>query len=150
MTTTTWYNQQSCGMVAVNDGSRRWQLNRPRSKWVRQGQYELIPCMNLHGELESPRPIADGEVHCICNCNLVHLLCNPNTPFRLPNIATLDTIYYKFQVMLVTCLRLLWTKYKATQILNVKDLHPSKHYPLSEIINLGRRSLRTSLHYSWM
>ena len=32
--------------------------------------------------------------------------------------------------------------------LNVKDLRPSKHYPLSEIMNLRRRSWRTILHYS--
>jgi hypothetical protein len=29
---------------------------------------------------------------------------------------------------------------KATQLLNVKDLRPSKHYPLSEIMDFERRS----------
>jgi hypothetical protein len=36
--------------------------------------------------------------------------------------------------MLVTCSQILQIKNKATQLLMVKDLHPSKHYFLSDII----------------
>jgi hypothetical protein len=42
--------------------------------------------------------------------------------------------------MLVTCSQMLWIKNKATQLLNIKDLCPSKHYLLSDIMIFERRS----------
>jgi hypothetical protein len=40
--------------------------------------------------------------------------------------------------LLVTCSQLLWMKNKATQLLNVKDLRPSKHYLLLDIMIFRR------------
>jgi hypothetical protein len=42
--------------------------------------------------------------------------------------------------VLVTCSQMLKIKSKATQLLMVKDLRPSKHYFLSDIMIFGRRS----------
>jgi hypothetical protein len=53
-------------------------------------------------------------------------------------------------ILLFSCFWLLWTRNKATQLLNVKDLHLLKHYLLPDITSLGRRSWRTSLHNSHM
>jgi hypothetical protein len=39
-------------------------------------------------------------------------------------------------LVLVTCFLLLRIKNKATQMSNVKDLRPSKHYPLQKIMNI--------------
>jgi hypothetical protein len=41
---------------------------------------------------------------------------------------------------LVTCSQMLWIKNKATQVLMVKDLRPSKHYLPWDIMIFGRRS----------
>jgi hypothetical protein len=42
--------------------------------------------------------------------------------------------------MLVTCSQMLQIENKATQLLMVKDLRPSKHYFFLDIMILGRRS----------
>jgi hypothetical protein len=42
--------------------------------------------------------------------------------------------------MLVTCSQMLQIKNNATQLLMVKDLRPSKHYFLSDIMFFRRRS----------
>jgi hypothetical protein len=38
------------------------------------------------------------------------------------------------------CSRMLYIKNKATQLLTIKDLRPSKHYLLRDIMIFGRRS----------
>jgi hypothetical protein len=53
------------------------------------------------------------------------------------------------RVVLVTCSQMLWIKNKATQLLKIKDLRPSKHYLLLDIMISRRRSWRTSLHDLW-
>jgi hypothetical protein len=40
--------------------------------------------------------------------------------------------------MLLTCSRVMWVKNKATQLLRIKDLHPSKHYLISDIMIFRR------------
>jgi hypothetical protein len=47
--------------------------------------------------------------------------------------------------MLATCSQMLWVRNKATQLLIIKDLRASRHYPLAGIMALRRRSRRTHL-----
>jgi hypothetical protein len=49
--------------------------------------------------------------------------------------------------VLVTCSQTLWVKNKATQLIIIKDLRPSKHYFLTGIMLLRQRSIKTYLHY---
>jgi hypothetical protein len=49
--------------------------------------------------------------------------------------------------LLVTCSQVLWIKNKATQLLIVKDVRPSKHYLLKGIILIRRRPRRINLHH---
>jgi hypothetical protein len=49
--------------------------------------------------------------------------------------------------MLATCSQMLWVNNKATQLLIIKDLRPSKHYSLTGLMPLKRRSRRTYLHH---
>jgi hypothetical protein len=49
--------------------------------------------------------------------------------------------------VLVTCSHTLWVKNKATQLIIIKDLRPSKHYFLTGIMLLRQRSIKTYLHY---
>jgi hypothetical protein len=49
--------------------------------------------------------------------------------------------------MLVTCPQMLRVKNKATQLLIIKDLRPSKHYILTCIMLLRRRSRKANLHH---
>jgi hypothetical protein len=45
------------------------------------------------------------------------------------------------------CSRMLYTKNKATQLLTIRDLRPSKHYLPWDIMIFRRRPRRTYLHY---
>jgi hypothetical protein len=49
--------------------------------------------------------------------------------------------------VLVTCSKMLWIKNKATQVLMVKNLRPSKHYLPQDIMIFGRRSRRAYLRH---
>jgi hypothetical protein len=49
--------------------------------------------------------------------------------------------------MLITCSQMLLVKNKATQLLIIKDLRPSKHYLLMGIMFLRRRSRKTYLDH---
>jgi hypothetical protein len=46
--------------------------------------------------------------------------------------------------MLFTCSQMLWIKKKATQLLSIKDLHPSKHYLLTDIMIHQMKAMKST------
>jgi hypothetical protein len=61
-------------------------------------------------------------------------------------VATVEVSSPEVDANVSPCSQMLQIKNKATQLLLVKDLRPSKHYSLSGIMILRRRSWRTYLH----
>jgi hypothetical protein len=105
------------------------------------------------GEFSNPYPCPSGMKPVGIHTHESN--CHPYSQ-QLPTACGYKTYLFAFSfsgslshrnILLVTCSQKLYIKNKATQILMIKDIRPSKHYFLLDIIIFRRRSWRTYLHH---
>jgi hypothetical protein len=113
-------------------------------------QLLLLRCWAGSFSLMSPS-ISEGKCVLVC---VQWLQCSPwrccllrrhNEGGCLQKVVV--RVHRRWAPMLVTCSQILYIKNKTTQLLMVKDLRPSKHYVLSDIMIFRRRSRMTYLHH---